>query len=360
MSAPLVTGLVGLVRAHAPTLSRALVEQMIENGCDNIDALNPGLEGQLGAGRVNALKTFGDFFLTVPEDYPDIRLALAASAPGDTIALRGGIDYRTNMLLMHNGRLIQGGWDATYSSRDASNPAVISGSGTTAVLEVVTGIESSSVLEGLRFTGGAAKALTDPNGRFGGGVLCRGASPTFRECVFEANSAGGDLEFGGGGGAFFQDSATLLERCTFVANEARLGGALYALDSNLQLDECIIEANTVHSSGDSKGAGVYVSGGTFSMRGGSIQNCGQAANGGGLHATNASVVVLEGVHISGNGASRGGALALEAASHLVLSSCVVNGNAATQLGGGIYDLERQQRCRRGDFRAGGSCGVVIA
>ncbi|GAB5415995.1 MAG: hypothetical protein Crog4KO_07760 [Crocinitomicaceae bacterium] len=57
MACPLVAGLAGLVLAQDPTRTPEEVELAIEAGCDPIDLLNPGYEGMMGAGRINAFKT---------------------------------------------------------------------------------------------------------------------------------------------------------------------------------------------------------------------------------------------------------------------------------------------------------------
>lgn len=53
MSAPMVSGMIGLLRSKVPTLTLNQVISLIKNYADNIDALNPGYEGKLGAGRIN-------------------------------------------------------------------------------------------------------------------------------------------------------------------------------------------------------------------------------------------------------------------------------------------------------------------
>ena len=54
MSCPLVAGLAGLVWSRNPSLTHDEVRAIIVNNCDDIDALNPGLAGKLGNGRINA------------------------------------------------------------------------------------------------------------------------------------------------------------------------------------------------------------------------------------------------------------------------------------------------------------------
>jgi hypothetical protein len=54
MAAPHVVGVAGLILSRNPLLSRQEVFDQIVLTADNIDALNPGYEGQLGSGRINA------------------------------------------------------------------------------------------------------------------------------------------------------------------------------------------------------------------------------------------------------------------------------------------------------------------
>ncbi len=54
MATPLVASLAGLIKSHSPGLTNAQVRDKIVQGCENIDGLNPGFTGQLGAGRINA------------------------------------------------------------------------------------------------------------------------------------------------------------------------------------------------------------------------------------------------------------------------------------------------------------------
>ena len=59
MATPMVAGLAGLVLSVNPTFKPAQVISAIKKGCDNIDGLNSKYAGKLGAGRINAAKTFG-------------------------------------------------------------------------------------------------------------------------------------------------------------------------------------------------------------------------------------------------------------------------------------------------------------
>lgn len=60
MASPLVAGLAGLIQSHFPGLSAAETRSRIENGCDNISASNPGMNGQIGSGRINVFNSLSN------------------------------------------------------------------------------------------------------------------------------------------------------------------------------------------------------------------------------------------------------------------------------------------------------------
>jgi subtilisin family serine protease len=68
MAAPHVVGLVGLIRAIAPSMTRSQVQSRIISTTDDIDALNPSYAGQLGSGRINAFNAVNG--LGVPISIP--------------------------------------------------------------------------------------------------------------------------------------------------------------------------------------------------------------------------------------------------------------------------------------------------
>ncbi len=56
MSAPMVAGLLGLMKSHAPLASNEQLISCLKNSADDIDIINPNYSGLLGAGRINAFK----------------------------------------------------------------------------------------------------------------------------------------------------------------------------------------------------------------------------------------------------------------------------------------------------------------
>ncbi|MEM6672340.1 MAG: S8 family serine peptidase [Planctomycetota bacterium] len=84
MAAPNAAGVAALIWSANPSWTRDQVAaQLIATG-DNIDAQNPGLEGLLGGGRVNALRA-------LTETLPSPKLVLADGLPSDGGALVGDL-----------------------------------------------------------------------------------------------------------------------------------------------------------------------------------------------------------------------------------------------------------------------------
>jgi len=58
-SVPLVSGLAALLLGQNPGMGPGELIATIGDGCDNIDALNPGFAGKLGRGRINCARSLG-------------------------------------------------------------------------------------------------------------------------------------------------------------------------------------------------------------------------------------------------------------------------------------------------------------
>jgi thermitase len=70
LACPFVSGLAGLVKALYPSITTAQeIMDRIKNTADDIDAKNPGYEGKLGTGRINAYRALAGIFaqITTPE-----------------------------------------------------------------------------------------------------------------------------------------------------------------------------------------------------------------------------------------------------------------------------------------------------
>lgn len=88
----------------------------------------------------------------------------------------------------------------------------------------------------------------------GGGLAIRQGgnnSATVRDCIFERNEAPyGDNENGQGGGMAVRESpGTIIERCSFISNSARLGGGLIIRNCAPTVVDCVFEGNHAHNGG---------------------------------------------------------------------------------------------------------------
>ncbi len=364
MATPVVTGLVGLVRTLNPGFTALQTRNYIKAGCDNIDMQNPGFVGQLGAGRVNALRMFKDYNLTIPADYPSFDKALTASGAGDTLALRGGDVYTNGWFVTRTQRLVQGGWNSDFTGRDPiNNPTIVQRTGVGPVLEFTPIVDNTLIIDGVSFSGGVGRNLSSPlPGTFGGGVLCIDASPVLRNCRIISNSAGDAFTTGGGGGAFFANSSALLQNCTISGNSASQGAGLYVLNSTLSIQGGSIASNTgVGGGSTTAGAGLYLDGGTLTLNGLTIDANNAVQDGGGIYLKTGSLdatgvvcsnngatgsggnlriaggsAVLRGSELRNGAATFGAGVALASGTSIALQSCLVSGNQASLLGGGIY------------------------
>ncbi len=68
MACPLVSGLAGLILSAVPNLPPQQVKTALENGCENIDLINPQYIGQMGSGRINAYNSLLSLGLTEIKD----------------------------------------------------------------------------------------------------------------------------------------------------------------------------------------------------------------------------------------------------------------------------------------------------
>ena len=81
IAAPVISGLAALVWSVNPLLTQKQVQDFIISQADNINSLNPGLENQLGSGRVNAYKTIERTFNQAGE-LPQSYYIVTGAGPG--------------------------------------------------------------------------------------------------------------------------------------------------------------------------------------------------------------------------------------------------------------------------------------
>jgi len=138
------------------------------------------------------------------------------------------------------------------------------------------------------------------------------------------------------GAGLHVDSATVhIEDTVFTDNIATaLGGAVYALDSNLTLTSTTIDLNEAAS-----GAGIYIDGGDADpivLDTCIVSDNAATTRGGGLFIKGGAEVELLDTEVSGNTAGEHGGGIYFDNGVLDLDTCAIESNTATTDGGGIY------------------------
>ncbi|MFO7654335.1 MAG: S8 family serine peptidase [Candidatus Krumholzibacteriia bacterium] len=335
-ASPIAAGAAALVWSAFPAIPYTAVIDTLTAHADDIDAVNPGYVGLLGAGRVNLARIFSDGRLEIPREYVEIEDALQEADSGDEIAVRGG-DVYSEWLLPDKALQVLGGYDAAYSTRDPVNdPTILRGAGSGPALEFATGVTATTVVDGFRCEQGIGKVLAGipQGGRYGGGVIVRGASPVLRNLEVTNNSVGQAGELGGGGGLVLVNSTALLENVHVHGNSGIYGAGVYVYGGAPVLRDCRIADNTpiqTNSTYPPKGGGLYVissnptlenvqveghnelvaGGGVFvgtsaagpgalTMRGGTVAGSSARDSGGGIHMTGGGALVLENILLQSN------------------------------------------------------------
>jgi predicted outer membrane repeat protein len=173
-------------------------------------------------------------------------------------------------------------------------------------------------------TGPGGMTFVDPDFEGGGGIFNDGTS------------AGG----GSGGTLIVRQSTILLNTVDVEPDQAGSGGGILNVFGDVTIDDTLIERNTA----DRAGGGVESVGGTVFISDTNIEANAvdpNPGNGGGVHLTGAAALTLDTVAFLANLAVEGGGLWASAASTVGVNgssftSNVAAGEAADQGGGGIY------------------------
>jgi len=374
-SSPITCGALALIWSANPGWNRTQVMNQLLNTCDNIDSVNPGYEGKLGAGRINLLRALGDNFQEIGTEFEFLIDAFNSAAPGDTIALRSTEGVVGPMVVPAKDLHVLGGWDAGFTTRNATAaPTVITASLANTALQVASGAGPGTVIDGFRCTGGGGKTFSGIplTGKFGGGVVLNSTSPTLRNIDVTGNITGGPTTLGGGGGMLLLNSSAVLEdvmvhgntsiygaglfvsggapilrNCQITDNttitdnafETPLGGGLYVVDAALTLENCIISGHD----GVGMGGGLYayqnLGSVSVDLSHGELSSNKAKTKGGGLYIGGGSLTML-GDLVTDNMSTvdatfmSGGGLCIENAT-ADLDSLHISGNSG-QTGGGIY------------------------
>jgi hypothetical protein len=320
-SSPIACGAAALLMSAYPAYSTQQIVDLLLDTCDPIDHLNSlTYEGKLGVGRINLQKALGDNIQQYPGEYPTLFDAQNCAQVGDIIAIEGGITLDGPFVIHGDKGLdILGGYDATYTTRDPlGTPVNIQASIVGTGISFSGNIDNETIVDGFLIQGGGGLTFSGIpySGKYGGGMILNGASPTLRNMVITGNSVGSASQLGGGGGMMLNNSSAILENIEIHGNSGIFGAGLYAYNSDFTMINVDIHDNTLMQ-----------------------DNLSYAPRGGGMHLID-SIVDMTSCTVDGHlGSDMGGGIYLGASSGspaLNMTNCAVTGNNAKTSGGGIY------------------------
>jgi len=370
-SSPITCGAAALIWSAMPGLTVSQLRGTLYNSADNIDAVNPGHIGLMGAGRVNLLKALGDNVHQFPLEFPTVYDALNSAASGDTIAIVGSAVLSAPVIVPGKSLKVLGGYSADYSSRDPlANPTQITGVVNNHGLRFFGDVDNTTEVDGFLIVGGGGLTYSGIPffAEYGGGVMLNSASPTLRNLEIVGNTVGDSSQLGCGGGLMMTNSAPVLENVHIHDNTAVYGAGLFAFDSTPTMIDCVIENNFsiadnlgfapigggIHALDSSlnlvncsvnghleqiNGGGIYLAGhntsSSLDMTGGEITST--FMHGGGIFAT-AATVSLDSLTCTNNVSMIGGGMELNGNTSAVLTNSLLADNSAQFVGGGLsYD-----------------------
>jgi predicted outer membrane repeat protein len=231
----------------------------------------------------------------VPDHYPTIQDAIAASVSGDTIIVRPGT-YHENIRLQ----------DKDIVVRSDLGPAVtvLDGDQAGSVVTFVSGVIPNAAIEGFTIRNG----LND----VGGGVQIEAMHGDVRDNIIHGNQA---TSFGGG--IFCRSFTSDISGNTIISN-----------------------------SGTSKGGGIYCdTDSTTTIASNIIVDNSTTNFGGGIYCLDNDSVSIENNEINGNTAEWGGGIVCSHCSPLIANNAIFK-NSAVRSGGGFLGMDSNPSMRR--------------
>ena len=377
-SSPIVAGACALIWSAHPEYSAAQVATLVQSSCDNIDAVNPGYVGLLGAGRVNLLKALGDNVHRYPQEFPTLFDAMNCAASGDSIKVLGSAVLTGPVAMFGNGLKIFGGYDATYTTRDLSTGLTQISSGSGGVQLTFAGTMGlTTEIDGFEISGGAGQNMNiiAPNTRCAGGVLVNQVSPTLRNLKVHGNTVGSASQLGCGGGMLLTGSSARLENVEITGNTGIYGAGLFVTGGAPSLINCTITGNTLLTNNLTyapRGGGLYAADTNLHLEGCTISGHLDADLGGGAYfggVSTMSTVDIVGGTLAGNTAKSAGGGLYHTGGTLHLSGTVVENNGKTttstfmygggaEITGGAVATIEGMICRGNQAQNGGGLALI--
>ena len=350
-SSPLACGAAALLWSAHPTWPWSTIASLLTTTCDNIDAVNPGYDGLLGAGRVNLQKALGRQRAAVPGGIPHpLRRHQQCAVAEDTVKVESSVMINSPLTLHGRGIKFFGGYGPDYMTRDLENaPTVITGNIAQSTLRFQGDVGTDTEVDGFRITGGGGVVFGGIPyfGRYGGGIMLNATSPTLRNLDITGNSVGDDLNLGCGGGIMINGSSPILENVSIHGNTGVFGAGLFAYNSDFTMINCDISDNniiTTNASNPPQGGGMHVLDSTLEMTDCVVSGHQDVTKGGGMFVgayNSGTTLNMTGGEISGNTVTAdGGGLYFNGGS-LNMTGVTVDNNVKTAAatfshGGGIF------------------------
>lgn len=262
--------------------------------------------------------------IRVPWDFLTIQDAINAAADGDTVLVADGT-YRgegnRNISVSGKAILVCSENGAENCIIDCEADPIDSGRG----FVFKNGEGENSILRGFTITNGYISG--------GAGIGCMSVSLTISDCIITGNRTRSNSH---GGGIYASDSCITLNNCVIENNfGADAGGGSYFVNCDLNLTDCAFIGNSTNGSG----GGIYI----VSCEHVVVKDCifegNRAENGGGIRVYEAFPVELERSVFIGNTATvDGGGLLLDTRG--TVRSCHFAGNSALRGGGLAVNPDR--------------------
>jgi hypothetical protein len=246
--------------------------------------------------------------IRVPVDWPTIQAGIDAANESDTVLVASGLYVgpgNRNMSFAGKNLVLcsEAGVESTIIALDADNvdPA--------RAISFQSGETGASIVQGFTIRNGYWPSQA-------GAILCHGASPTIRDCVFLENRAAG------GGAMYIVNSSSIVEGCVFTGNEAYngQGGAIASATTPALV---IAECSFVENAG-TEGGGVSCGWGSSAR----ISKCQFLSNArSGLYCRVANVVI-DGCTFTFNSTPGLGGAVSTASSDLFVTGCTFFANTS--------------------------------